>query len=101
MYRQKTRPTRDQFDRFIVESNDEGLITNALRVAAEQFDADAEEFAKVAAYIRAGNNYPMFAPGEAGAVAADRLEAQFKRQRDESLNLLARINGDDEDEEDS
>ena len=74
--------------RTLTDSQEETL-KNALRVAAEQFDKDAAEFKKTAAYIRAGNDFPMFAKGEDGAVAAERLEAQFVRQAKEAREMLA------------
>lgn len=39
-------------------------------------------FVKLAADLRAGGEHPMFARGEAGARAADRLAEQFRHQED-------------------
>lgn len=60
---------------------------NCFRVAAERFAEHGQEFAKVARYIRAGNHYPMFAEGEVGAVAADRLAEQFGQQAQQARQL--------------
>ena len=63
-------------------------IENALRVAFDHYGKASEEFAEVARALRAGDEVPMFASGEAGAVAADRLREQFESQRDDCDALL-------------
>lgn len=63
-------------------------IENALQVAFDHYGKASEEFASVADALRAGADVPMFASGEAGAVAADRLRDQFESQRDDCEALL-------------
>ncbi len=97
----RKRKTRDEFDCYVVQNeHEEHVITNALQVAAERFDDDAKQFRNLAAYLRAGNEYPMFAPGEQGAVVAERTAEQFERQAKESRELWDRIMSGDEDEDD-
>lgn len=64
-------------------------IKSALALAAEQYEKS--EFVKLAEYIRAGNDYPMFAKGEPGAIAADRLSRQFSLQAEDARKLSERI----------
>lgn len=73
--------------RTLTDSQQETLKA-ALRLAAEQFDKDAAAFAEVSAHIRNGGVFPMFATGDDGAVAADRLEVQFGRLAREARELL-------------
>ncbi len=66
-------------------------VWNALRLASQQYEESAAEFRKLAALLRRGESYPMFADGEPGALAADRLAAQFDRQLKDSQELIDRF----------
>ena len=63
-------------------------IENALQVAFDEYCEAVEHFASVASCLRAGDDIPPFASGEAGAVAADRLREGFELQRDDCEALL-------------
>lgn len=69
---------------------DVSTISNGLSIAAEKFGEHADMFRQIAASIRAGEEVSMFAEGEAGAVAADRLAEQFDRQHKDT-RLLAEL----------
>jgi hypothetical protein len=66
-------------------------IVSALHLAARQYRESAAEFAKVAAHVRAGNAFSMFAEGEPGALAADRLAEQFTSQAEDATALAERF----------
>lgn len=72
-------------------------VVHALQIAARTFREDQSNMEKVAVAIRAGQAVPMFAEGENGAVAADRLAGQFYRQATDCEDLLDVIEEDDED----
>ena len=91
-----TMPREDY--RYWLHPSDESTLVNALGVAAERFTESAAEFHKLAAHLRAGGEFPMFAPGEAGARAADRLAEQFESQTKNASSLRDRIENAGEDE---
>lgn len=62
-------------------------IANACRVALEAFRGDVKTLREVAAAIRRGETSPMFAEGEPGAKAVDRLAEQFERQIKETEDI--------------
>jgi hypothetical protein len=76
-----------------LSSSEVSTITNALHVAAERFDESVKEFEKLAAFLREGGKYPMFAPGEDGARAADALAEQFRAQAEDSRDVFDKIEG--------
>jgi len=70
---------------------DADTLRNALRVARECFVDDAKVMRQQAAALRAGAPGGLFADGEPGALACDRLAAQFDRQianTDELIDAL-------------
>lgn len=87
-----------------LNARDGFTLTHALQIAAERFDADAATFDQIKAASAAssregepneeGAALPMFNP-----VAAERLAAQFRRQAADVRELLAALQGDDEEEE--
>lgn len=58
----------------------ETLRWNVLTIYRERMQGNAKELRQIAAALRAGEPVPMFAEGESGARAADRLAEQFERQ---------------------
>jgi hypothetical protein len=68
-------------------SEESSAITNALNIAREKFDEHAKTMHEIASALRNGQEVAMFAPGEGGAIAADRLAAQFERQSEEARTL--------------
>lgn len=72
-------------------------VEGALSVAAARYDEDAEVFRQVSKTLRAGGPPPaMFAPGEAGARAADRLAEQFTHQAKAARGALVALSSVDE-----
>lgn len=69
----------------------EGLRWNVLTVYREKMQENAAEFRKIAAHLRAGNSFPLFAEGEGGARAADRLAEQFERQDADAARLVEKL----------
>lgn len=67
------------------------LLGSALTLAAEKYDENAAVFVKLAADLRAGGEHPMFARGEAGARAADRLADQFRHQAKDARKMRETI----------
>lgn len=67
--------------------HERSTIENGLTIAAAKFDEIAGEFCQTAATLRDGNVLPMWAPGEAGALAAERTAAQFRKQAEDSRAL--------------
>jgi|GEM_PF-6743166 len=90
---------RSSADCYIVFPEEEHTIKHALEVAANRLNDDAKEFEKLAAHLRAGNSYPMFADGEPGAIAAERIAQQFKKQAAECRAVLNNMEESEEDEE--
>ena len=77
-----------QIEKFNLTSREKQTVVLALQMARSQFLKDHMEFLKLAEHIRGGGEYPMFAPGEAGARAAERLSQQFALQANDCLRLL-------------
>ena len=69
-------------------------IRNGLSVAAERFDEHVKQFTAIAAELRAGKANGFFAPGEAGARAAERLAKQFESQAIESRAIIEGLDED-------
>ena len=63
-------------------------IENALQVAFEEYGKAVEHFASVAWALEQGSEVALFASGEAGVAAANRLRDQFQSQRDDCEALL-------------
>lgn len=68
--------------------NERSTLVNVCHVAAERFKEDAAEFRKVATHLKNGGSLPMWARGEAGVHAAERLVAQFEKQEAEARELM-------------
>ena len=66
---------------------DLSTVSNGLSIVAKEFDHHVEEFREIAKALRSGEQVALFAPGENGAKAADRLAEQFTQQRDDSRRL--------------
>jgi hypothetical protein len=73
------------------EAKQTQIIINALRTAAERYDADEQTFRQVAEDLRNGKSVPMFTTGDAGVVAAKRLADQFFRQAEETRAVLLKL----------
>lgn len=74
-----------------LSNNQLSTLRNALTVSAQRFDEDAEQFREVAKALRAGEKVAMFADGEPGARAADRLTTQFVQQAADTRALLEMV----------
>jgi alkylation response protein AidB-like acyl-CoA dehydrogenase len=83
----------------LTSSGIEVLIFNILPVYIERMYEDEEQMRQIAEAIRQGQKVPLFALGEAGASAADRLAQQFASQRERAEQLRSRLES-DEDEDD-
>ncbi len=83
------------------EDDELSTLANCLGMAVERFTKDAEEFEALEAHLKKGLlPPPMFAGGEAGAFAARRLAAQFRRQAQEAEAMQSRVqDARDEDED--
>jgi len=66
-------------------------ITNALGVAAERFDEHVASFRTLAEQLRAGGTMPLWAEGEMGAIAAERMATQFQLQAEKLRGLISRV----------
>jgi len=66
-------------------------LTHALSVAAERFTQDATAMRQAADILRRGGEVGPFAPGEGGALAAERLAKQFEKQVAETRALNDKI----------
>ena len=80
---------RDTRKKQILLLDDISTIKKALNLAGEQYAKHEEEFLDIASYIRAGNEYDFFAPGEAGAKAAEKMAEDFKSQAEDCEKLEA------------
>ena len=89
--------------KFNLNAQEETTVTQALQMARRQFRTDRDEFNKLADFLQAGGEHPMFAHGENGVRAAKRLAEQFERQAQDCANLLMALDLDltDEDFEES
>ncbi len=85
-----------QVSKATLSSEEKRTIDRALRIATEKFDEDAKVFRTIAKAIRSGKGHPMFAPGEAGAEAADRLAEDFERSATDTCAVNDRIETFDE-----
>lgn len=74
-----------------VTLQERSTIWNALSIAARTFEEDIANLRKVADELRAGGEVTMFARGESGARAADRLIAQFEQQLKDTRALIERF----------
>jgi hypothetical protein len=92
--------TTKRIEKFNLTSRENQTVVQALQMARSQFLKDHMEFLKLAEYIRGGGEYPMFAPGENGAKAAERLAGQFALQANDCLRLLLVLEPDVYDEDD-
>ena len=63
-------------------------IEGALSVALEEYKKNREQFLALADRLRAGESFPLFADGEDGARAAERLAQRFEQQHDSCVELL-------------
>lgn len=64
--------------RFDLDDRQVEDVFRALRIAREVCEGHALELESVAARLRAGETYLLFAPGEDGARAADRMAADYR-----------------------
>jgi len=83
-----------------LDDSQANTLINALRVARDRFIEDAKVMRDQAAALRAGQPGGLFADGEPGARAADRLAAQFDRQVKETEALIDLVEGVEDDGED-
>ncbi len=74
-----------------LNSEDRNVICAALRLAAAQYLENKKVMLNIASILRDGGEAPMFASGETGARAADRLAEQFDRQHDDADKLLEKL----------
>lgn len=75
----------------LLSESDTSTVTNALMVAAERFDGHVKDFTELAAQLRAGFTLPLWAQGEIGAIAAERMATQFQRQAADTRRIIERI----------
>jgi hypothetical protein len=73
------------------DTHEMDILGNALHVAARKYRQDQENMVQIATAIRQGQTVPMFAEGENGVRAADRLANQFSRQVEDVEAILQRM----------
>lgn len=71
--------------------NQSEQILNALYIARETYVQNESNMRSVAQSIRNGIDYPLFASGESGALAATHLADQFHTQIDDVDKLIDMI----------
>lgn len=64
------------------------LIHLAVEDAERKADEDMEMFRSIASSLRSGNKVALFADGEAGAVAADRLADDAEERLNQLVELM-------------
>lgn len=79
-----------------LDNGEETTITTALRLAADKYHEHCSEIEKVKAALEDGESVAMWAPGESGVRAAQRLMDQFHQQENDARKLLAKLDGENE-----
>lgn len=86
--RMQASQRRDRLLHEALDMQERSTIWSALSLAAGQYDESAGEFHRLAAALRRGESFPMFADGEPGALGAERLAAQFEMQAKDARALI-------------
>ena len=83
----------------VMDSRDRGIIVNALKTAANAYEADERTFRQVVEDLQSGKPVPMFAAGDAGIKAARKLADGAYTQARDARELLGRYEAADEADE--
>ena len=66
-------------------------IIDALNHISDSREESSYLFDNMAVELRKGNSVPMWADGESGAIAAERMAEEFRRQSRAAIDLINRI----------
>ena len=74
-----------------LNSGEANLTHEALFMFHNQLGADVKHMERISQALRDGESVPMFADGEDGAVAADRMREDLDRKREDVERLMDKI----------
>lgn len=75
----------------LLSGSDMSDIINALSHISDSRQESSYLFDNMAVELRKGNSIPMWADGESGAIAAERMAEEFRRQSRSATDLINRI----------
>lgn len=74
-----------------LDQHETQLVLRMAKAFEDRTRQDADHMRQAAAVLRQGGQVPLFAEGESGAIAADRLAEDFERTLEDVGALRSRI----------
>ena len=77
---------------------DVSMLVDALRLYVDQRNEANDQLTQLAGHLRSGGTHGLFAPGEAGATAADRMAEGHRDLAAKAEHAIEVLRGHEEDE---